>query len=137
MHQHTDATAGAQAQTDPPISLSARELGDRRLVTVAGEIDMMTTPRLRTFLQRQLEGGGSLLVIDLRAVSFLASSGLAVLVETLNQAREHRIELRLVCDSRKVTRPLEATGLTELFELYADPDAALASGSDSKHRDPE
>ncbi|MGH3972128.1 MAG: STAS domain-containing protein [Pseudonocardiaceae bacterium] len=128
MHQHTDATAGAHAQADPPISLSAREVGDRRLVTIAGEIDMVTTPRLRTFLQQQLEGTGSLLVIDLRAVTFLASSGLAVLVETLSQARERRVGLRLVGDSRKVTRPLEAAGLIELFELYADPDTALASG---------
>jgi anti-sigma B factor antagonist len=53
---------------------------------------------------------------------------LAVLVETLSKARKRNIGLRLVCGSRKVTRPLEATGLTELFELHADPDTALASG---------
>ncbi|MGH3935695.1 MAG: STAS domain-containing protein [Pseudonocardiaceae bacterium] len=128
MHQHPDATASADAHIDSSISLGSREAGDNRLVTVSGEIDMVTTPRLRAFLQQQLEQAGSVLVIDLRAVSFLASSGLALLVETLSQARERRVGLRLVCDSREVTRPLEATGLIELFELHADPDSALASG---------
>ena len=128
MRQHTDATAGADARVDQLISLGAREVGDSRLVTVAGEIDMVTTPNLRAFLQQQLEQVGSLLVIDLRKVKFLGSSGLAVLVEILGIARERELGLRLVCDSREVTRPLEATRLTELFEIHSDPDTALTTG---------
>ena len=80
---------------------------------------------MRAFLQQQLEQVGPLLVVDLREVRFLGSSGLAVLVETLGCARERHIGLRLVCNSGEVTRPLEATGLAELFEIYPDPDAAL------------
>ena len=126
MPQNTDATAGADARVDQLISLGAREVGDSCLVTVAGEIDMVTTPTLRAFLQQQLEQPASLLVIDLTAVRFLGSSGLAVLVETLGAARERHIGLRLVCNSREVTRPLEATSLTKLFEIHSDPDTALA-----------
>lgn len=125
MRQHTDATAGADARVDQLISLGAQDIGDSRLVTVAGEIDMVTTPNLRSFLQQQLEQVGSLLVIDLREVKFLGSSGLAVLVEIRGSARERQLGLRLVCDSREVTRPLQATGLTELFEIHSDPDTAL------------
>lgn len=127
MSQNTDATAGADARVDQLISLGSREVGDSCLVTVAGEIDMMTTPSLRAFLQQQLEQPASLLVIDLTGVRFLGSGGLAVLVETQGAARERQIGLRLVCNSREVTRPLEATGLTELFEIHPDPDSALAS----------
>lgn len=126
MSQNTDATAGADALVDQLISLGAREVGDRCLVTVAGEIDMVTTPTLRAFLQQQLKQPASLLVIDLTGVRFLGSSGLAVLVETLSAARERHIGLRLVCNSREVTRPLEATGLNELFEIHLDPGTALA-----------
>ncbi len=126
MSQNTDATTGTDARVDQLISLGAREVGDSCLVTVAGEIDMMTTPSLRAFLRQQLEHAGPLLVIDLTGVRFLGSSGLAVLVETLGGARERHVRLRLVCNSREVTRPLEATGLTELFEIHPDPDTALA-----------
>ena len=128
MRQHTDATAGADAYVNQLISLSAGEVGDSCLVTVAGEIDMVTTPNLRAFLQQQLEQAASLLVIDLREVKFLGSSGLAVLVEILGTARERHLGLRLVCNSREVTRPLEATGLTDLFEIHPDLDTALAPG---------
>lgn len=131
MRQHTDATAGADAHVDQLISLSAREVGDSCLVTVGGGIDMVTTPNLRAFLQQQLEQAGSLLVIDLREVRFLGSSGLAVLVEILGTARERHLALRLVCNSREVTRPLEATGLIELFEIHPDLDTALAPAEKS------
>jgi hypothetical protein len=58
MRQHTDATAGADAVVDQLISLGAREVGNSCLVTVAGEIDMVTTPNLRAFLQQQLDQVG-------------------------------------------------------------------------------
>lgn len=126
MCQPTNPPAGADARVDQLISLGAREVGDICVVTVAGEVDMVTTPCLRAHLQRQLERAGSILVIDLTGVEFLGSSGLAVLVETLDMARERGTGLRLVCNSRGVLRPLEATGLTELFEIHPDPDTALA-----------
>lgn len=127
MSQHTNPPTGAETRIDQLISLETREVGESCLVTVTGEVDMMTAPRLRSCLQEQVERAGSLLVLDLRGVAFLGSSGLAVLVETLDRTRERHIALRLVCDSREVVRPLEATGLTELFEIHSDPDAALAT----------
>lgn len=96
------------------------------MATVAGEVDMVTTPCLRAHLLQQLERAHSILVIDLRKVGFLGSSGLAVLVKTLELTRERSIGLRLVCNTREVLRPLEATGLTQLFEIHPDLDAALA-----------
>lgn len=119
--------AGAETRIDQLISLDAREAGDIYLVTVSGEVDMMTTPHLRSYLQQHIEKAGPVLVLDLRGVGFLGSSGLAVLVETLDWTRERGSELRLVCSSREVVRPLEATGLTELFTICADLDEALPS----------
>lgn len=127
MPQPTNRQTGPDARVDHLMSLDAVDVGGGLLVTVTGEVDMVTTPQLRSYLQQQLGRADSILVVDLRAVEFLGSSGLAVLVETLDGAREHGIALRLVCNSREVVRPLEATGLTELFEIHHDPDAALAS----------
>lgn len=127
MSQPTDPPVGANTHIDQLISLHAKDVGDSCLVTVTGEVDMVTTPRLRSYLQGQLNRPTSMLVIDLRQVKFLGSSGLAVLVATLDQARERGIKLRLVCDSREVVRPLQATGLTDLFDIHHDPGAALAS----------
>lgn len=125
MPQHPDPQ-GADARVDQLISLDTDEVEGGRLVTVTGELDMVTTPHLRSYLLDQLALATSLLVVDLRKVDFLGSSGLAVLVETLSQARDDAITLRLVSDSREVLRPLEATGLTDIFEIYDEPGAALA-----------
>ena len=64
-------------------------------------------------------------VLDLSGVSFLGSSGLAVLVEARDQAQRSSGELRLVCSSRIVLRALEATGLRELFDISPDLATAL------------
>jgi anti-sigma B factor antagonist len=94
------------------------------VVRVRGEVDMVTTPRLHSCLQDQLATTPQRLVIDLSGVSFLGSSGLAVLVECLDDARERGTDLRLVANSRGVMRPLEATGLTDLFQTYPDVTSA-------------
>lgn len=120
-------SAGAETRIDQMISLDARQVGSSYLVTVTGEVDMMTTPHLRSYLQEHVERAAAGLVLDLRGVAFLGSSGLAVLVETLDWTRERGIALRLVCTSREVLRPLEATGLTELFDIRSDPEDALSS----------
>lgn len=125
MSSHPTPRTGLDAGIDQLISLDAREVGDSCLVTVAGEVDMVTTPHLRSYLKQQIERAGSMLVLDLRRITFLGSSGLAVLVEALDWTRARSIALRLVCNSREVVRPLEATGLTELFEIHSEPDTAL------------
>lgn len=97
------------------------------VVRVSGEIDMFTTPTLQAALEKQLarETCG-LLIVDMQDVTFLASNGLAALVEARRQAEVNGTALRLVGHSRAVTRPLESTGLYDMFELYDEVDKALA-----------
>lgn len=125
MSQPIDPTA--ESAVEQLMSVDGHTIDENRVVTVAGEVDMMTTPELGARLRQELAGAPALLVVDLSKVQFLGSSGLAVLVETGDSAAERGLRLRLVCSSREVLRPLEATGLTELFDIYPDLDAALGS----------
>ncbi len=125
----SDTTAGSTAdvcEDTPMIRLRVRDRGGATVVSVEGEVDMVTTPRLHSCLQDQLARTPQRLVLDLSGVSFLGSSGLAVLVECLDDARGRGSDLRLVANSRQVVRPLEATGLTTLFQTYPDMASALA-----------
>lgn len=108
------------------IAIEVADHGGATVVSVAGEVDMVTTPRLNNCLQERLALSPDRLVVDLSGLSFLGSSGLAVLVESLDDARGRGTDLRLVCSSREVVRPLEATGLTELFQTFPDLGSALA-----------
>ena len=94
------------------------------LLVVEGEIDTMTAGALERALTTLLAEPSEALVVDLTAVTFLASSGLAVLIRAAHQAGERR--LRLVSTARAVRRPIEITGSDQLFDLYPDRAAALS-----------
>lgn len=75
---------------------------------------------------------GKLVVLDLSDVQFLASDGLAVLVDTAGYARARSVVLRIVTGtSRQVLHPLELTGLNAVLPLYPTLPGALDHGRDS------
>ena len=78
-------------------------------VTVAGELDLATSARLRTALADVIDAGHIVVELDLDGVTFIDSSGLHVL--TWAHAQTRRIGGRLTLDrpSRSVTRLLRIT----------------------------
>ena len=120
----SDRDAGRQSEVaaeippDDNFAVSALVGADGTVtLTVVGEVDAFTAPRLRSFLARQLEGQPRELVLDLSAVEFLGSAGLAALVETRTLASDRDVVLRLIATSRAVIRPLQGTGLIDLFTI--------------------
>jgi anti-sigma B factor antagonist len=111
------STEGTEAPFDDVITLSTSTEDGVVTVTVVGEVDTFTAPVLRSTLDSQLELQPRELVIDLSGVQFLGSAGLAVLVETQKSSRSREVALRLIASTRAVTRPLEVTGLIDLFTI--------------------
>lgn len=101
------------------------------VVTVDGELDMLTTPLLDTCLREQLAVAPAHLVLDLAPVRFFSSTPLNCLLlvrELVGQLPGTQLHLAGVA-ARVVARPLQVTGLMELFDAYptlADALAALA-----------
>lgn len=91
---------------------------DARVVTVVGEIDALTAPELAAFLTVQLTVA-QVVVVDLEGVQFLASIGVAVLVEANELATRENRALRLVYNPQSANLALEATGVREYF-TFAD-----------------
>lgn len=118
-HPHVSAV-GEDVRIAHLISLEGQLVGGCRYVTVIGEIDLATTPLLRSYLRQQLADLTSVLVIDLRGVTFVDAGGIAALVETHRAAQRKGIHLQLIADSRAVLRPLEATELIDLFDIHTD-----------------
>ncbi len=118
-------TGGEDVAAEQVIDLTVDRNDDTVIVRVSGEVDMLTTPMLGACLTEQLQGQPGMLVMDLRGVGFLGSSGLAALVTARDEAEDRGVLLRLVSADHAVLRPLTATGLTELFEIYPDLETAL------------
>ena len=97
---------------------------DARVVTVVGEIDALTAPKLAAFLTEQL-AVAQIVVVNLDGVQFLSSAGLFVLLEANELAIRQDRALRLVYSSRTVNLALEATGLREYFSFADNVSDAL------------
>jgi len=109
------------------IRLQVAEHGpDARVVTVGGEVDTLTAPKLAGFLNEQLSAA-RVVVVDLDGVEFLGSAGLSALFEANELATREQRALRLVCHSRIANRALEATELREHFTFADTVPEALAN----------
>ncbi|MCO1653923.1 STAS domain-containing protein [Pseudonocardia humida] len=98
---------------------------DAAVLAVSGELDTLTAPELDAALRELVAAPHALLVVDLSGVTFLASSGLAVLIQAAHRAEDSDRPLHLVVTARAVRRPLEITGSDQLFTLHADLATAL------------
>jgi anti-sigma B factor antagonist len=125
---HSESGTQPEPSAEQPSTsyqLDQSEQDGARILRAAGEIDIISAPALRDVLLPAVTAA-QLVVLDLSDVTFLGSSGLAVLVEARDQAHQNERELRLVCTTRIVLRALEATGLRELFVVASDVPSALA-----------
>ena len=109
------------------LSLDTREIGDVTVVSVGGEIDVYTAPKLRDQLAELVAAGHYHLLIDMEQVEFLDSTGLGVLVGGLKKVRAHEGSMEIVCQQPRLLKIFRITGLAKVFTIHESEDAALAS----------
>jgi anti-sigma B factor antagonist len=91
------------------------------LLSVRGEIDLETSPKLRELLEALDEDLG--VIVDLSSVTFLDSSGLSELVQA-NERHAAAGGVRLVVTSTWIRRVLEVSGLADVFSTFDNVDDA-------------
>jgi len=96
------------------------------VLKVEGDIDLATVPALEAAISEALIPRPTGLVIDLSAVGFLASAGLQALVATHNSVSE-TADFAVVANSAATSRPIQLTGLDQIFALYPTLDEALTA----------
>jgi anti-sigma B factor antagonist len=104
------------------MDLVVRQLDSAQVpgLSVAGEVDMATAPRLRdAFVQLAADHPGAKAVVDLDGVAFLDSLGLGVLVGGLRRLRTTGGDLALVCTTPKLLELLALCRLDRVFEIHA------------------
>jgi anti-anti-sigma factor len=87
----------------------------RVLVRLAGELDLSTAPLVEERLREALSRGVRRLVVDLRNLDFMDSTGLTLLVRWARGAEQDGYDLALVRGEPRVHRLFELTGLDMAF----------------------
>jgi anti-sigma B factor antagonist len=91
-------------------------------VTVAGDVDLATIRPLERARDRAVAGSPTRVLIDLRGVRFIDSSGLKFLIETDRMSRSGGWKLELFRPQKSAMRVFAVTGV-EKHLPFVDPDA--------------
>ena len=103
------------------LKVTTRSQGDHTVVSVAGEIDLYTAPRLQSELMTALSRSPVRLIVDMSGVEFCDSTGINVLLAAHRQARERGGELQLAGPGSATRKVLQVTGLETVFTVLDDP----------------
>ena len=87
--------------------------GGAAAITVTGELDMVTAGELRNAVTAVLDGGARQIGIDVAAVTFCDSSGLAALDSAYGEATRRGSPLRLTAVHPNMRRVLQITGMLD------------------------
>ena len=96
------------------------------IVDLVGQIDLGNSPTLRKTLLESLKGADRV-AINMNAVKYIDSSGIASLLEVLKEARQSKKRLVLFGLTAAVSQVLQLTRLTGVFEIHENEEQALAA----------
>jgi anti-sigma B factor antagonist len=96
------------------------------VVSVAGVVDMLTAPELEKAISEAAKSSPDAVVVDMTGVEFLASAGMGVLIAAQDDLAP-AVKLAVVADGPATSRPLKLVGVTDVVDLYATLDEALAA----------
>jgi len=113
----------AQAQ---PMKVDYIEQGTTVIVAPLGEIAYNEAPVFRTWLKKAADRKPERIVVDLAAVEYMNTPGLATLVEALQTARKTKSRLILCGLNQSVRAIFDIARLNTVFEIQPTRDAALA-----------
>ncbi|GAC1364168.1 MAG: hypothetical protein NVSMB32_06420 [Actinomycetota bacterium] len=121
-----DRRAAGDVPREPMQLLQIRTEGgpDCQYLRLIGELDMSSAPSLQEALSAAEAAAPPLLVIDLRRLTFIDSSGLHLLLGAQEWASHNHRRLTLIRGTSAVHTAFEITGLDKTFVFEPAPSAA-------------
>lgn len=98
------------------VEISTSEGEGFSVILVRGEVDLSTSPDLRTAILKGCKGADTL-GVDLSGVGYMDSSGVATLVEGLKSCAAEKKSFVLVQPSESVMKVLHLSRLDALFDI--------------------
>ncbi len=97
------------------------------MVEVSGELDLASSGALEEELLRITDSGAEQVIVDLRQLEFMDSTGLGTLVKGYQRAAGAGQRFALVRGSEQVQRLLSLTGVADRLELADELEELLRS----------
>ena len=104
------------------LNVSSERRGDAIVLSLSGELDIAGAPRIEDALREAEEQGPAAVVLDLRELGFMDSTGLRTILAADARAKEAGRRLVVVQGDENIQRVFEVTRLHERVEIVDDPD---------------
>jgi anti-sigma B factor antagonist len=128
MEDQTKAAEAADSANLMTLTVTPRDAeGSARVLDLDGEVDVYTAPQLRTAIMEEVDQGTKHLLINLKRVGYMDSTGLGILIGGVKRLRESGGALLLIGPTPRIARIFEITGLNTIFNVYASEEEALAA----------
>ena len=112
-------------------NVAEQQQGAASILAVSGELDLRTSPELEERLGHAFDSGAELVILDLRQIEFMDSTGLRVLLTAHQRAQESGRRFALVKGADQVERVLTLTGVRDLLTVVDTPEDLLIAGEPS------
>jgi len=110
------------------MNLKTESVGNRKVIFVQEErLDAHNSEELKAEMNLLFASGSIELIIDLKDVRFIDSSGLGVLVSGFKNASTRQGSLKLTGLQTQVRSMFELTRLHRVFDIFQTTDEALES----------
>jgi anti-sigma B factor antagonist len=100
---------------------------NHHVLPLEGEIDLHVSPRISASLGAMIGDKPKQVVVDLTNVTYIDSSGLAVLIEGMQNVEAYGGRFALVGLQAGVRPIFEIARLDQVFRIFPDADAALSA----------
>ena len=112
-------------QPGPTLEIAIDTSNGATILAPKGDVDMARSPVLRKAITDAMKQKPATLVLDLSSVPYMDSSGLATMVEALQNARKAQMPLKLCGLTPRVNSILEIARLNTVFAIFEGRDQAL------------
>ncbi len=107
------------------MNISVRKSAEARIVDLRGDVDLGTSPDLRQTLFDQLAEAPKL-VLNMQALRYIDSSGIATLIEVLKDAQGRQKEFVLFGITPAVHNVFRLTHVNRIFRIFDTEEEAVA-----------
>jgi anti-sigma B factor antagonist len=114
------------SSTDSSLEMAPKKNNDH-VLPLEGEIDLHVSPRISASLGALIDEKPKQIVVDLTKVTYIDSSGLAVLIEGMQNVEAYGGRFALAGLQATVRPIFEIARLDQVFRIFPDTKAALSA----------
>lgn len=107
------------------MEINSRERDNVVILDISGEVDLYYASAIVKMINKFCEDKTQNIIINLKDVTYIDSSGIGALISSLLRFKEHKKEMKIINVFAAVKKVFELTNLTSIFDIYENEEEAI------------